>query len=130
MEKKMKEIQLNEMMEKTRRIEEMKQEKEEMKRKIAQQGGKINQLRWSNNRLAADCDELLQVKQHMETVVVAKNKQFVHCMNLLSPKNWKEHIIRSVRTKLKLQGTRIFIILIQKTFSNIETRMKKTRWVI
>ncbi len=54
--------------EKTRRIEEMK-------RKIAQQDGKINQLRWSNNRLAADCDELKRFKQYMETVFVAKDKQ-------------------------------------------------------
>ena len=82
MEKKMKEIQLNEM-EKTRRIEEMK-------RKIAQQGGKINQLRWSNDRLAADCDELLEVNQHMKTVVVAKDKKicslkkFQYCSENLS----------------------------------------------
>jgi hypothetical protein len=46
MEMKMKEIQLKEK-EKARKIEEIK-------RKIVQQGGKINQLRWSNNRLAAD----------------------------------------------------------------------------
>ncbi len=102
METKMKEIQLKEK-EKTRRIEEMKQEKEEMKqekeemkrekeemkrekekmkqeqeemkRKIAQQGGKISQLKWSNTVLAADCDELQQVNQHMETVVVSKDRQ-------------------------------------------------------
>jgi hypothetical protein len=67
MEKKMKKIQLKGK-EKTRRIEEMK-------RKIAQQDGKINQLRWSNNRLAADCDELKRFKQYMETVFVAKDKQ-------------------------------------------------------
>nr|CAH0110038.1 unnamed protein product [Daphnia galeata] len=102
MEKKMKEIQLKEM-EKTRKIEEMKQEKEEMKRekeemkrekekmkrekekmkqeqeemkrKIAQQGGQIDLLRWSKNRLAADCDELKRFNQHMETVVVSKDRQ-------------------------------------------------------
>jgi hypothetical protein len=67
MEMKMKEIQLKEK-EKARKIEEIK-------RKIVQQGGKINQLRWSNNRLAADCDELKRFKQYMETVFVAKDKQ-------------------------------------------------------
>jgi hypothetical protein len=67
MEKKMKKMQLKGKG-KTRRIEEMK-------RKIDQQGRKINQLRWSNNRLAADCDELKRFKQYMETVFVAKDKQ-------------------------------------------------------
>jgi hypothetical protein len=61
-----------------------------MKRKIAQQGGKINQLRWSNNRLAADCDELQQVNQHMETVVVAKDKQICSLKKLVSAKKLEE----------------------------------------
>jgi hypothetical protein len=52
MGKKMKEIQIKEK-EKAHGIEEMK-------RKIAQQSGKINQLRRSNNRLAADCDEKIE----------------------------------------------------------------------
>jgi hypothetical protein len=82
MEKKMKAIQLKEM-EKTRKIEEMK-------RKIVQQSGKINQLRWSNDRLAADCDELQQVNQHMETVVVAKDKQIFSLKKLVSAKKLEE----------------------------------------
>ena len=117
MEMKMKEIQLKEK-EKARKIEEMKQEQEEMKREkekmkqdkektkqekekmkqekeelkriIAQQGGKINQLRWSNNRLAADCDELEQVKQQMEIVVVAKNQQISSLNEIVTAKKLEE----------------------------------------
>ena len=68
----------------------MKQEKEEMKRKIAQQSGKINQLRWSNDRLAADCDELKRFNQHMETVVVAKDKQICSLNEIVTAKKLED----------------------------------------
>ena len=67
MEKKMKEIQLKEK-EKARKIEEME-------RQIAQQDEKIDQLTWSKNRLAQDCNVLKRVKQEMETVVAANDQQ-------------------------------------------------------
>ena len=69
--------------EKTHRIEEMK-------RKIDQQGRKINQLRWSNNRLTADCDELKRFKQYMETVFVAKDKQICSLNEIVTAKKLEE----------------------------------------
>jgi hypothetical protein len=82
MEKKMKKIQLKGK-EKTHRIEEMK-------RKIDQQGRKINQLRWSNNRLTADCDELKRFKQYMETVFVAKDKHICSLNEIVTAKKLEE----------------------------------------
>jgi hypothetical protein len=68
----------------------MKQEQEEMKRKIAQQCGRISQLSWSNTVLAAGCDELEQVKQQMETVVVAKDKQICSLNEFVSAKQLED----------------------------------------
>jgi hypothetical protein len=57
---------------------------------IIRQGGRISQLSWSNTVLAAGCDELQQVKQHMETVVVAKDKQICSLKKLVFAKKWEE----------------------------------------
>nr|CAH0105080.1 unnamed protein product [Daphnia galeata] len=58
---------------------------------IIRQGGRISQLSWSNTTvLAAGCDELQQVNHHMETVVVAKDKQIFSLKKLVFAKKWEE----------------------------------------
>nr|CAH0102754.1 unnamed protein product [Daphnia galeata] len=51
---------------------------------------KINQLRWSNNRLTADCDELKRFKQYMETVFVAKDKHICSLNEIVTAKKLEE----------------------------------------